>query len=36
MEWNKDQIKKKSEECNNWWNKQKSELQDSIKGKLNS
>ena len=32
--WNKDQIKKKSEECISWWTKQKSDLQDFIKDKI--
>ena len=32
--WNKDQIKKKSEECISWWTKQKSDLQDFIKNKI--
>ena len=31
-----DQIKKKSEECSIWWNKQKSDMQDFIKDKINS
>ena len=35
MGWNKDQIKKKSEECISWWSKQKNELQDFIKDKIN-
>ena len=34
--WNKDQIKKKSEECVSWWIKQKSDLQDFIKDKIKS
>ena len=34
--WDKDQITKKSEECISWWNKQKSDLQDFIKDKINS
>jgi len=33
-EWNKDQIKKKSEECVAWWAKQKNDLQDFIKDKI--
>jgi len=33
--WNKDQIKKKSEECIAWWNKEKSDLQNSIKDIIN-
>ena len=32
--WDKDQIKKKSEECSYWWNKQKSDMQDFIKDKI--
>ena len=33
--WDKEQIKKKSEECILWWNKQKSDIQDFIKNKIN-
>ena len=36
MEWNQDQIKKKSEECSIWWKKQKNYIQDFIKDKVNS
>ena len=32
--WDKDQIKKKSEECSAWWNKQKNYMQDFIKDKI--
>ena len=34
--WDKEQIKKKSEECVFWWNKQKSDLQNFIRDKINS
>ena len=33
--WDKEQIKKKSEECILWWSKQKSDIQDFIKNKIN-
>jgi len=33
--WDKDQIKKKSEECFSWWIKKKSDLQNSIRDKIN-
>jgi len=33
-EWNKDQIKKKSEECISWWGKQKTDLQNFVKDKI--
>ena len=32
----KEQIKKKSEECISWWNNQKNEIQKFIKNKINS
>jgi len=32
--WNEEQIKKKKEECNFWWKKQKSDIQDFIKNKI--
>jgi len=32
--WGKDQIKKKQEDCKNWWNNYKSNLQDFIKNKI--
>mgnify|MGYP001158176768 FL=1 len=34
--WDKDQIKKKKNECDLWWNKLKSDTQDFIKDKINS
>ena len=34
--WKKDSIKKKSDECIYWWSKQKNDLQDFIKNKINS
>ena len=32
--WEKDKIKKKQEECKNWWNNYKINLQEDIKNKL--
>ena len=32
--WEKDQIKKKSEECISWWDKQKTDLQNFLKDKI--
>ena len=32
--WGKDQIKKKQEECNNWWNNYKNDLQELLKNKV--
>ena len=32
--WDRDQVRKKSEECIFWWTKQKNDLQDFIKDKI--
>jgi len=32
--WEEDQIKKKQEDCKNWWNNYKSDLQDFVKNKI--
>ena len=32
--WNSDQIKKKQEECKNWWSAYKAELQETLKKKI--
>ena len=34
--WNKDQIKKKKEECKLWWSRYKIQLQKNIPNKINS
>ena len=36
QDWDNNQIKKKSEECILWWKKEKENLQDIIKNKINS
>jgi len=33
--WGKDQIKKKQEECKNWWREYKTDLQESIRNEVN-
>ena len=34
--WGANQIKQKQQECNIWWGKYKTQLQESIKNKINS
>ena len=35
-EWDREQIKKKREECKSWWKQYKSKLQEDIFNKINS
>ena len=35
-EWDREQIKKKREECKSWWQQYKSKLQEDIFNKINS